>query len=98
MGCPATVRLAGVRLCVELDLLTFLQLIEGRLFNGVLVEEHLFCRAVGLDEAKPPVADDALDCPDSNAETPSSRMRFAVRMTCFDWRARRDSNSILPSR
>ena len=48
--------LPGVRLSLKLNCLTLVQLIEGRIFDCAAVEEQLFRRIIGLDEAKPPLA------------------------------------------
>ena len=48
--------LPGVRLSLKLNCLTFVQLIEGRIFDRTAVEEQLLRRIIGLDEAKPTLA------------------------------------------
>ena len=61
MGRAASVRLLGVWLDVEFDLLAFVQLIEGGLIDRTAVEEYLFRAVRGLDEAESSVANDLTD-------------------------------------
>jgi hypothetical protein len=51
----AAVWLPGVRLSLKLNLLTLVQLIEGRVFDRAAVEEQFLRRIIGLDETKPPL-------------------------------------------
>jgi hypothetical protein len=57
---PAAAWLPGIRLGLELDLLTLIQFIEGGFLYGAAVEEDLLRGALRLNEAKPSIADDTL--------------------------------------
>ena len=58
---PAALGLLGIRLDVKLDLLAFVQLIEGWLLDHAAVEEYILGRALRLDETEPSITNDAPD-------------------------------------
>ncbi len=63
MGSAASVRVLGVGLGVELDLLAFAQLIECGVVDGATVEEDILTTIRGLDEAEPSVSNEPGDFP-----------------------------------
>jgi hypothetical protein len=53
--------LLRIGLNIELDLLPFVQLVEGGLLNNATVKKQLIAAVCGLDESKPALTNDAGD-------------------------------------